>query len=324
MFLSRFTRLVVDMLDGVKVYWQFSRPFTLLLPALGMAAGSLAAWGAEPRWSSDWTAGGTELAGRILVGMVVGALLNVFSNGCNQIYDLEIDRINKPERMLPSGRLNRREAWLISLFGLAAGLILAGWLGRQTLVLGMIAAVATWVYSAPPLRTKARGLWANLTIALPRGTLLWVAGWSVTKSVWRPEPWLVGVVLGLFFLGAVTTKDFSDMAGDRAGGCRTLPIMWGIETTIKRIGWLFVLPFLMLALLGVTGLLGGAAWVFVLTGLVAAGWGLFIIFLLEKTSGESGGPTGGRPSTWENHAGWRHMYWLGLFVQVALVGAYWA
>ncbi|HON00485.1 MAG TPA: UbiA family prenyltransferase [Acidobacteriota bacterium] len=312
------------MLDGVKVYWHFSRPFTLLLPAMGMASGSLAAWGAEPRWSSDWTDGGTGLAGRILVGMVVGALLNVFSNGCNQIYDLEIDRINKPERMLPSGRLNRRQAWLISLLGLAGSLISAGGLGRQTLALAMTAALATWVYSAPPLRTKARGLWANLTIALPRGTLLWVAGWSVTKSAWRAEPWLVGLVLGLFFFGAATTKDFSDMAGDQAGGCRTLPIMWGIEKTIRRIGWLFVFPFLLLALLGLTGLLGGAAWVFVLTGLLASGWGLFIVFLLKKTSAESWSLTGSRSITWENHAGWRHMYWLSLFVQVALVGAYWA
>jgi len=50
-----------------------------------------------------------------------------------------------------------------------------------------------------------------------------VAGASVA------EPWFIGDVFGLFLLGAASTKDFSDMEGDRAGGCRTLPIAFGVR-----------------------------------------------------------------------------------------------
>ena len=75
----------------------------------------------------------------------------------------------------------------------------------------------TFVYSAPAFgRTKANAFLANLTIAIPRGCLLKVAGWSMVASIFRVEPWFIGGIFFLFLLGAATTKDFSDMKGDAA------------------------------------------------------------------------------------------------------------
>ena len=68
--------------------------------------------------------------------------------------------------------------------------------------------------STPARRTKQRGIWANVTIAIPRGVLLKVAGWSCVKTVIGVEPWFIGMIFGLFLLGASTTKDFADMPGD--------------------------------------------------------------------------------------------------------------
>ena len=73
------------------------------------------------------------------------------------------------------------------------------------------------LYSVPPLRTKRLGIWANVTIAIPRGVLLKVAGWSAVKTVLGVEPWYIGGIFGLFLLGASTTKDFADMEGDARG-----------------------------------------------------------------------------------------------------------
>ena len=41
----------------------------------------------------------------------MAALLNAGNNALNQIYDLEIDRVNKPKRPLTSGRLTIAQAW---------------------------------------------------------------------------------------------------------------------------------------------------------------------------------------------------------------------
>ena len=105
----------------------------------------------------------------------------------------------------------------------------------------------TFMYSAPAFgRTKANAYLANLTIAIPRGALLKVAGWSMVGSVFHLEPWFIGAVFFLFLLGASTSKDFSDMKGDLAAGCRTLPIRHGVAPAAKMIAPFYVVPWLLL------------------------------------------------------------------------------
>ena len=116
-----------------------------------------------------------------LIGLLMAAVFNAASNALNQIYDLDIDRINKPKRPLPSGRLSIAEAWVFTVVTYAVALVLA-WLvapGRPSRVLldrRSSRPSITFVYSAPPFRTKRLGIWANVTIAIPRGVLLKVAG----------------------------------------------------------------------------------------------------------------------------------------------------
>ena len=129
----------------------------------------------------------------------MAAVLNVASNGLNQIYDFEIDRINKPKRPLPSGRLSMGEAWVITLVSFAAAFVLAWFVapgGRhECFWMVVAAAVITTLYSVPPFRTKRLGIWANVTIAIPRGVLLKVAGWSSVKTAVGLEPWFIGADL---------------------------------------------------------------------------------------------------------------------------------
>ena len=181
-----------------------------------------------------------------VIGALMAMVLNAASNALNQIYDLEIDRINKPQRPLPADECRSREAWVFTWIAYAVALTLAWFVapgGRhECFWIVLVAAVLTFVYSCPPLRTKQRGLWANLTIAIPRGVLLKVAGWSCVKTIWGVEPWFIGAIFGLFLLGASTTKDFADMEGDARGGCRTLPILYGVRRAAWMISPSFVLP----------------------------------------------------------------------------------
>src|SRR4029077_5777643 len=134
----------------------------------------------------------------------------------------------------------------------------------------------------PPLRTKQRGIWANLTIAIPRGVLLKVAGWSCVKTVFGLEPWFIGSVFGLFLLGASTTKDFADTAGDAEGGCRTLPIVYGVRRAAWMISPSFVLPFPLISLGASTGILTGNH---TLLQILAAGmtaYGVYVCYLMLR------------------------------------------
>ena len=108
----------------------------------------------------------------------------------------------------------------------------------------------TFIYSAPELgRTKVARHAGQLHHRDParhpaQGGGLGDGGATSGST----EPWYIGLVIGLFLLGAASTKDFADIEGDRAGGCRTLPIVYGVKKAAWIISPFFVLPWLLLPL----------------------------------------------------------------------------
>lgn len=298
---------------SLRTYVELGRPFTLIAPALGFTSGALTAVGARPH--EIWSAG---LLVPAAIGAVMAAVFNAGNNALNQIYDLEIDRVNKGRRPLPSGRLTTAQAWRFTAVAYAVTLVLA-WLvapsGRhQCFWIVLAAIVATYVYSVPPLRTKRRGIWANVTIAIPRGVLLKVAGWSAVKTVAGLEPWYIGGIFGLFLLGASTTKDFADMEGDRRDGCRTLPIMYGVTRSAWMISPSFILPFLMINVGAATGILTGHAPLLHLLGVTMAVYGLYVCYLMLKRPEDL--------AVEANHVSWAHMYRMMFVAQIGFALAY--
>ena len=325
-------------MSRARLYFAFTRPFTLLPPTLGVVSGALTAFGSahNPDPAHRFTLA-TALI--IALGSLCAALLNAASNVINQIHDLEIDRRNKPGRPLPSGviSIGASRRFAVVLYLLA---IVPTWLvvihPRVTLVDRLLAPLAahecffiflagmvmTLVYSDPAWgRTKRYGLWANVTIALPRGCLLKVAGWSMVGSVLHVEPWWIGLIFMLFLLGATTSKDFSDMEGDAAHGCRTLPIRWGVAPAARFIAPFFVLPWLLIPLgaflpnpLEGGRLLTGDPLLLTILGFGLAGWGAWTARLILRDPGSL--------ASSENHPSWTHMYLMMMCAQVGFAIAY--
>jgi 4-hydroxybenzoate polyprenyltransferase len=296
-----------------RAFVDLARPFTLVAPALGFMSGALTAAGAAPRES--WAA---SLLVYPIAGSAMAACLNAGNNAINQIYDLEIDRVNKPKRPLPSGRLTIADTWRFTAITYGLSLILA-WLvaprGRhECFWLVAIAVVCTLLYSVPPFRTKRLGIWANVTIAIPRGTLLKVAGWSSVKTIAGVEPWYIGAIFGLFLLGATTTKDFADMDGDRRGGCRTLPIQFGVRRAAWLISPSFVVPFLMIPLGAWLHVLTGNFWLLQILGGVMTVYGVYVCYLMLRRPEEL--------AVEENHVSWAHMYRMMFVAQIGFALAY--
>jgi 4-hydroxybenzoate polyprenyltransferase len=295
------------------LWTELSRPFTLVAPALGVLSGAITAAGAYPQ--DRWT---PELLKFTAIGALMAAVLNAASNSLNQIYDLEIDRVNKPQRPLPSGRLSIKDAWLFTLVTYVIALVLA-WMvapgGRhECFWIVLIATILTFIYSCPPLRTKQRGLWANITIAVPRGVLLKVAGWSCVKTIVGVEPWFIGSIFGLFLLGASTTKDFSDMEGDARGGCVTLPIQYGVKRAAWMISPSFVLPFLLISYGAFAGILTGNFLLLQALAAVLTFYGVYVCYLMLRKPEEL--------ATDANHVSWAHMYRMMFVAQIGFAVAY--
>jgi 4-hydroxybenzoate polyprenyltransferase len=303
----------VDRNAGWQAYVDLARPFTLVAPALGVVSGAVTAAGAHP--AEPWS---NALIVYPAIGAIMAAVFNAGNNALNQIYDLEIDRINKPARPLPSGALTIREAWIFTAVTYVITLVLA-WLvapggRRECFWVVVVAVVCTYIYSVPPLRTKQRGIWANITIAVPRGVLLKVAGWTTVKTMMGVEPWFIGAIFGLFLVGASTTKDFADMEGDRLGGCRTLPILHGVRTAAWMISPSFVLPFLMINGGVAAGILTGNPLLLHALGAMMTAYGVYVCYLMLRRPEEL--------AIDANHVSWAHMYRMMFVAQIGFAVAY--
>jgi 4-hydroxybenzoate polyprenyltransferase len=301
-------------LSKAKAYVELARPFTLAPPALGVLSGAVTAWGAghsRPPVTVD-------LLLPVLWGTLMAAVLNAANNAVNQIYDLDIDRVNKPKRPLPSGELTIGEAGVFTAVTAALAWVLA-WLaspdGRhECFWIVVFTTFLCWIYSAPPAWTKRRGFLANITIAIPRGVLLKVAGWSTVKTILGLEPWYIGSIFGLFLLGAASTKDFADIEGDRAGGCRTLPIIHGVTRAAWIIAPFFVLPFFLIPLGVWRGILTGNPTLLLVLAAVLIVYGTYTVYLLVRRPEEL--------AKTENHPSWTHMYRMMMVAQVGFALAY--
>jgi len=319
-----------------KPWIKLSRPFTLLPPLLGILSGSACAWGSahNPNLSFTW-----GLLVTLVVGSFCASLMNAASNIINQVYDLEIDRKNKPDRPLCTGEVSVRAATIGALWMYAAALApiwwvvpsphdatwasrtFAPWHAHACFWIYIGGFLCTYIYSAPWAgRTKAQGVWANVTIAAARGELLKVAGWAMLAPVTFFEPWFLGAVFFFFLLGSASTKDFSDMEGDRAGGCMTLPVKYGPRKAAWMIAPSFVLPWLLLpfglALRSPAGgkLLTGNSLLLIVLGVGLAIWGTYTVWLMLRDP-EALAYT-------ENHPSWTHMYAMMMAAQVGLGLAY--
>ncbi len=288
-------------------YWNFSRPFTQIAPMVGIISGSLMAYAATA----------TKFpASHVAMAALGAAALNAGSNGLNQIFDIENDRVNKPGRPLPAGRLSMLEAVAFTILMYALSLLLAAEVNTQTFVAFLLGGAATAMYSAPPWRLKSRPLGSNVIIALVRGELLQVAGWAVVSSVldtW--EPWCVGLIFFLFLAGAATTKDFADVEGDRAAGCLTLPVKYGVDASARLISPSFVFPWLVMALAAWLRILSASRPAVLALACVLAGWGGYVIVLITRNPRRL-------VREKENHPAWRHMYGMMTAGRLGLAGAY--
>ncbi len=298
----------------MKKYIEFSRPFTLLAPLMGCLCGGLAAWGANPDIQLK-----AERVIPLILGGIMAVFLNVASNGVNQIFDLEIDKINKPHRPLPSERMTVFQASVMTAVFYILSLVLA-WFAtppggsHECFWIVLVAAFFTYVYSGKPFRTKRFGMWANLTITIPRGLLLPIAGWSTVATVRDPEPWYLGAIFGIFILGAASTKDFADMEGDKKRGCITPPVKYGVKKCAYIISPFLIVPFLFFPVGVGLGLLSGHSTVLTVLGFVLAVYGTYVAYLIVRKPKEL--------ATEENHVSWMHMYLLMVLAQIGYAGGY--
>lgn len=169
--------------------------------------------------------------------------INGAGNIINDIYDIEIDRINRPHRPLPAGKMKISTARFYMFFLFSWGIFCSWLISFETFAIaGLLATPILIAYSAWFKRLPLLG---NLTVSFMLGLAFIYVGSAFGKI----ETTFVMALLAFgFTLIRELIKDLEDMDGDGEAGARTLPLIWGEQATI-RFTILLMLVFTMLDLL---------------------------------------------------------------------------
>lgn len=193
------------------------RPVNALLALVGTAVAA-------------WLAGAGRQDGPLVVHTALSALcIGGWGNVVNDIIDLPIDRVNRPQRPLPSGQVRVGTARLWAGVLAIAGLGLSFTLPPLCIGIALVSVVLLFFYSARWKRGP--GLGNVVTAAIVGLVFVYGAG-----AVGRPLAGVVPAILA-FFLNLVReiTKDLEDRDGDAAVGANTLALRWGEQATLRLV-----------------------------------------------------------------------------------------
>ena len=163
--------------------------------------------------------------GKVLAACLSGGLLTAGANAINDYFDLEIDRINKPERPLPSGRISKKEALIFAVVNYAAANTIAAFISPVALAICFVFSVLLYFYSA---LFKRIALLGNLVVSLATGAAFVYGGAAVGRFGQATIP---ASFAFLMHLGRELIKDMEDIEGDRRNKARTMPVLFGVLPT---------------------------------------------------------------------------------------------
>ncbi len=159
---------------------------------------------------------------KALLGFLTASLMMAGTMVLNDIYDVEIDKVNSPDRPIASGRVEVREALafgiILSVLSIASSFLLGVW----TLLTATLALVLMIYYNT---RGKKTGLFGNAVVSFNVALPFFYGGLAVGSL--NPLLLVFSVLAFLANLGREVAKGIPDAQGDRQLGVRTLAVSRG-------------------------------------------------------------------------------------------------
>ncbi len=204
---------------GLATYLSFIR-FSHSVFALPFAlTGALLAWRTAP---FEW---------RQIVWVIV-AMVSARSAamGFNRLVDARMDALNPrtAAREIPTGALSRREATLFVIISSAIFIVAATQLNPLCGLLSPIALLIVFWYSIAKRYTSYTQAFLGLAMAVAP-----VGGWLAAGGpIGAPEPWLLGLAIGLWVGGFDILYACQDVEFDRTHGLNSIPVRFGVPQSL--------------------------------------------------------------------------------------------
>lgn len=238
----------------IAAFIKFSRPHTVIGTTLSVLSLYFIAW-------TNVAPAEFHISGLIIaLTSCLGA--NIYIVGLNQITDIDIDRINKPELPLAAGDFSLQTGRVIILAALAISILLAIGQGKFLAFTVIFSLLIGTAYSLPPVRLKRFHFWASACIFTIRGLIvniflflhfqyLMYGTENIPPKIWALTLFMFGLSLVIAWF-----KDIPDMLGDRQFQIITLTIKFGAQKVFNFGLGLLAFCYLGMIVAGFIGLPG--------------------------------------------------------------------
>ncbi|MHA2423556.1 MAG: geranylgeranylglycerol-phosphate geranylgeranyltransferase [Candidatus Thorarchaeota archaeon] len=229
---------------------------------------------------------GIAIASKVATGMVdtsalflnfLYAFITYFfvaagGNVVNDIFDIEIDKINRPHRALPSGRMSIKQAWIYVGILSFLGVIFAFLNGPIGTIVVIIFLIIGYAYAA---KVKQLGLAGNFMVAFSfafgviYGSLVY--GETVSNIVFPIPTWLFFITAFMILQARETIKGAEDVEGDALRDVRTIARVYGYKAAAAVAALLNFIGVICYVLIWYLGFANLILWPFLILGTAVVG-----------------------------------------------------
>ncbi len=173
-------------------------------------------------------------------GFLTAFLLLAGTMVFNDIQDVQVDRVNSPNRPIPSGQVTVGQAYGLSIVFSALALVSALVLGILTFLTALVALALMAYYNT---RGKKTGLLGNAVVSFNVALPFFFGGLAVNSL--RPLLFIFFLLAFLANTAREVAKGISDVEGDSSKGVRTIAVTRGPKRAAQLAAAFFVVAILL-------------------------------------------------------------------------------
>jgi geranylgeranylglycerol-phosphate geranylgeranyltransferase len=160
--------------------------------------------------------------------IVIVFLITAGGNTINDYFDVAIDRVNRPDRPIPSGEINTVQAGFLAIVLFSCGILLSVFTNPLCFTIAVFNALLLYLYAA---RLKRMLFIGNMAVSyLSASIFLFGGAFYGIEGIEK----VAAIAIMTFFamLSRELLKAAEDVKGDAAAGALTLPVEYGIRVTV--------------------------------------------------------------------------------------------